>query len=267
METATGVTPTVQYQLDDNTQAGYLNKYAPSYSARSMQDRLHSLDMPKSVSGKSLTREDVFKQLMLQANKPIPEVTSRLSANPEAYELLKRRHGGRVPRFSNPSGILGGITQYRGDPLGRVGAKAYYRNTDGRIFVDPRLPGLPSGYRTMGTAGVLNHEAEHKRQFAPFVGSDMNQAQQLTSEIGPTIGDIVFSGEVFRNREGKNPDVPVKFYGDGRKVHDLKWMMDQARSHGYFDGRSMHDLIFNTPEGRAWYKQNNRARPAGSSLE
>jgi uncharacterized cupredoxin-like copper-binding protein len=80
----------------------------------------------------------------------------------------------------------------------------------------------------------------------------------ITAEVGPSIADLIFRGEQFAKEEGKPLQHTVKL--PGGVEHDINWMRQQAREHGYWgkDGqppRSMHDLIFNTSTGRQWYKR------------
>jgi len=73
------------------------------------------------------------------------------------------------------------------------------------------------------------------------------------NEVGPSVGDLVFRSEQFAREEGKPLQHQVQL--PGGKTHDINWMRQQAKQHGYWDGRPMDDLIFNTPEGRQWYQQ------------
>ena len=110
-----------------------------------------------------------------------------------------------------------------------------------------------------------NHETEHAFQQPARRWANSPPQQSLGNreyEVGPSIGDIIFRAEQFAKEEGKDLEHTVKL--PGGVEHDINWMRRQAKEHNYWGpsnpmiqgrGRSMTDLIFNTPEGRAWYKQ------------
>jgi hypothetical protein len=86
--------------------------------------------------------------------------------------------------------------------------------------------------------------------------ADIESAQ--TSEIGPSIGDLIFRREQFAREEGKPLEHVVTF--PGGKAHDINWMGQQAREHGYWGKdeqapRSMSELVLKTKAGQQWYKQ------------
>jgi hypothetical protein len=133
----------------------------------------------------------------------------------------------------------------------------------GVAFVPSELPTLgDSGEQAtianLGKQTVANHELEHatnqpERNSVDRMGKEGVAPENDLREIGPAVGDIVFRAEQFEMDEGKPLDLEVEL--PGGKKHDVKWMQEQARKHGYFDGKSMHDLVFNTEAGRQWAKQ------------
>lgn len=115
-----------------------------------------------------------------------------------------------------------------------------------RINIDQRqyLGGAPIDGST-----ALNHELSHTYQNPP---RNTLPTETFMAETGPSLGDIVFSGERINRETGVPLKHTVAF--PAGKTHDLQWMIRQAQRHGYFDGRSMDDLL-NTPEGAAWLRQ------------
>jgi len=116
-------------------------------------------------------------------------------------------------------------------------------------------------------------------------------ASQRSSEVANSMADLVFMGEEFKRQTGKDLQHTVEFPGlmpkypwpkrsdpdydakadkvfaqekawmaeDHTKKHDINWMVDMAKKHGYFGkdgkpGRSMEDLL-TTDAGRQWLFQ------------
>lgn len=126
---------------------------------------------------------------------------------------------------------------------------------------------------SIGKWGVANHELEHANDqaFDPAYVNRGEMGSVTEHEIPPAIGDMVFMGERAKSVLGRPLKHTVEFPSGLR--HDLTWMMDQAKRHGYWDGRSMTDLLYNTPEGRQWVKTRTAGyfgdtdkAPASSSL-
>lgn len=101
---------------------------------------------------------------------------------------------------------------------------------------------------------ALDMATRRRRDNPPL--ADIESAQ--TSEIGPSIGDLIFRREQFAREEGKPLEHVVTF--PGGKAHDINWMGQQAREHGYWGKdeqapRSMSELVLKTKAGQQWYKQ------------
>jgi hypothetical protein len=105
----------------------------------------------------------------------------------------------------------------------------------------------------MPAHGILNHELEHVRQDrVPGGGAGV--------EVGPSLGDLVFANETARQVTGQPTQHQVTF--PSGKEHDINWMTDQAKQHGYFGGKSMDDLLA-TPAGQQWLQQAIGEKGAG----
>jgi hypothetical protein len=103
----------------------------------------------------------------------------------------------------------------------------------------------PEFLNTLGYYGIAAHEGEHAFH-------QKNNAAMAKAEIAPSLGDIVFMGQEFRDREGRPVEGNVTL--PGNKVQNIDWMARQAAEHGYWDGISMQDLL-RTPEGRRYLDQ------------
>jgi hypothetical protein len=103
------------------------------------------------------------------------------------------------------------------------------------------------------------HEAIRKqleKMLAKDLQTKLNNKYEVelddaTKEIAPTVGDVIFKGEEQRQ---KGTPLNYTFTFPGGKQHEIRWMLDQAKKHGYWEGRPMQDLIFNTSAGQAWYR-------------
>jgi hypothetical protein len=257
-------------------------KYLPE-PTQAMFKKLNPRQVAKFQSGVYSNPEGSrFSSLNALAQQATPSYAQDLNS-PVAHTMTARRYGGQVPTAkAYPAAGLGfgrrGIPGTRGvDERGnttyaRYGTLGMVRPEDGKkeMYMSPNediqkmLNSPTSGYSEykipttyLSRAGIINHEGEHKFN-QPYVPRFPNNPEALNaravSETAPAIGDIVFGGEKFRQEEGRDPQHTVQF--PGGKEHDINWMINQAKEHGYFKGRSMHDLIFNTQAGRQWYKQN-----------
>jgi hypothetical protein len=98
-----------------------------------------------------------------------------------------------------------------------------------------------AGFLAKPSAGTTNHELSHAAQQAnpkmPDVGSEM----------GPSLGDIVFLNETAR-RDGRSVNMPLYSSGGGLSSEAMR---QQAANHGYFQGKSIDELLA-TPTGRQW---------------
>ena len=267
---------TLQRRLEDAQQESYRNH---RFGIKRVEDILHD-GTPDSPRGA------LFKSIAEQGT--VPPTYSHGTMWPE--RLYLQRHGDRDLR--NPEGIIhrgntsGWATMGSGDDktgwgIGNVPPELHFpANWSQQQKLDYYRSSAPAadgrGQQPYDFDDVINywttknHEAEHAFQQhdldrrriidknPKFVGpKQLYEDNQL--EIGPSIGDLIFRAEQFAKDEGKDLEHTVKLPG-GIEL-DINWMRDQARKRGYWGGpegepaRSMQDLIFNTPEGRAWYKQ------------
>ena len=162
----------------------------------------------------------------------------------EGQRMLKKRYPGlEMPMAPmEPGGAFA------------TGDKAYVAHS-----VNEYPPGMQNFAAGMGYNAVANHEMEHAHD-QPIEKSQRVHDSKIR-EVGPAVGDLVFRSEQFAREEGK--PLKHKVLLPGAVQHDINWMREQARQHGYFDGRSMSDLIFNTPAGKSWYKKQLLGRKYG----
>lgn len=125
----------------------------------------------------------------------------------------------------------------------------------------PHVPESPSPGTLSERTGyyeTANHEAEHaynqKWTTATTSKGLKYSYAPVASEIGPSIGDIIFMSEQFAKEQGKPLQYEVTLPGGVK--HDVNWMREQATKHGYWDGRSMDSLLA-TPEGKQWLNRLN----------
>lgn len=165
--------------------------------------------------------------------------------SPESERLFRQRHPGRELNAAGapPQGMATNPNEPIFPPIGQNTTKPSSGSArPGQAKVAPKA-GSPAEH-IYGYYGIGNHEAEH--------AWDQTRNDALR-EVGPAIGDLVFLGERFANEQGRPLQHDVQF--PTGQTHDINWMREQARKHGYWDGRPMSDLLFNTPEGRQWLEQ------------
>ncbi len=148
--------------------------------------------------------------------------------------------------------------QDRGD---RAGSKVFNSKPD-----TVHLNTGPEEYRQLGMnpTQILMHEIRHTRQPAwPEPGKAFRHRDwprwlrrppilNAVQEIPPTTGDLVNAGEIYRRTTGKPLQHTVN-YPSG-KSHDINWMIDQAKQHGYLDGSKSMTELMATPEGQQWLR-------------
>ena len=107
---------------------------------------------------------------------------------------------------------------------------------------------------------VLMHETAHTRQSPWLAATDpmFRQDPEFTQELGPTVGDLVNTGDIY-SRVAKKPLQHTVNFPSGKK-HDIDWMVQQAKEHGVQSGRVSMDEILATEAGRAWIRDLLRQR-------
>ena len=190
--------------------------------------------------------------------------------NPAMHKLLMQRHG------------LDRIKSIQDVPKGNGDRHPYAFAGTGRAYVDANnTEKYPHNWQRLA-----NHELEHaynqnrwKHPYASNAADYNNPANKqeinkwrdtanrkhAVAEVAPGISDLIFSGEHRKQvlgplfgelgRQVPAHEVNLPSKSSPFKSHEIGWMTDKAKEHGYWDGRPMEDMMFNTPEGRQWTKQ------------
>jgi len=164
--------------------------------------------------------------------------------------LLERRHG---------QTHVHSLEDYQGAKA-TAGSGNAYVSKNGGVFESK-----------MGYGAIANHELEHAyqqryTQLGPLSEkSDIHSIRQFSknvetllkedkvSEIGPSLGDLVFLAEQGKLDFGsKSVKHNVKI---GNKSFDINQLMQLANQGGYWQGQSMHNILFNSSEGQNFLKE------------
>ena len=143
--------------------------------------------------------------------------------------------------------------QDRGD---RAGSKVFNSKPD-----TVHLNTGPEEYRQLGMnpTQILMHEIRHTRQPEQLSNAEYHKLTEVerqnylaAREIPPSTGDLVNAGEIYKRTTGKPLQHTVNF--PSGKSHDINWMIDQAKQHGYLDGSKSMTELMATPEGQQWLR-------------
>ena len=97
---------------------------------------------------------------------------------------------------------------------------------------DPNYTGFIEARSKIERLRDAHHEAA-TRWSRTWQQEGLEQSRNLLQdkEVGPSVGDLVFRGEQFAREEGKPLQHQVQL--PGGKTHDINWMREQAKQHGY----------------------------------
>lgn len=187
-------------------------------------------------------RPQLFDSINKQSTKRSPY------DSPIGRMLMERRNRERTTALTNKKDFWSkarGSTPFEGGASFPGGKIAYVPSPSevGGIKNDA----VRDFHNNLGFGGVANHELEHAHGQPIGMPNDAKQR-----EYGTSIGDLVFRAEQFQQEEGKPLDHTVRF--PGGSSHNIQWMQEQAKKHGYWDGRPMTNLLFDTQEGQAWLR-------------